>query len=97
MEIAQTVDVKFGSSLQINLVHWQREIAKFWREIEKTNRAPLRRRGQFFSHDEINQWKEELTERGIRLAVSRLMEYLRDQGIEGDARLLKKIIEALYD
>jgi hypothetical protein len=97
VEIAEKVDAKFGSSFQASRSYWQKETERFWRAIERTSQTQLRRRGRFFSDDEISQWKKELIESGIALAVSRLMGDLRRQGIVGDARWLKKTAEELYD
>jgi hypothetical protein len=97
MGIAEKVDARFGSSFQTRCHYWQKEIEKFWREIVEMNRTRSRRRGQFFSDDEIGQWKQELTKQGIRLAVNRLMEDLQGRGIEADARWLSKVAEELYD
>jgi hypothetical protein len=97
MNIAVRVDVKYGSSFQSSRVYWQKEIEGLWQQIEKWNQAPSRRRGQFFSDAEISQLKEEQIEGGIRLAVGHFMDDLRQQGIEGDARWLKRIAEEVYD
>lgn len=96
MNIAHRVDAKYSTSFQASQAYWQKEIDRFGRAMGRANQAHLRRRGQFFSDAEIHQWKEELIERGIKLAVNRLMKDLRQQGIDGDARWLKKIAEELY-
>jgi dephospho-CoA kinase len=96
MNIVHRVDAKYGSSFQATREYWQKEIDRFGRAIDRVNQTHLRRRGQFFSDAEIHQWKEELIERGIKLAVNRLMKDLRQQGIDGDALWLKKIAEELY-
>jgi len=96
MNIAEKVDARFGGSFQASRSYWQKESERLWQEIEKTNRTTLRRRGQFFSDAEIIQWKEELIENGITLAVNRLMKDLRQHGIQGEARWLQHIAEELY-
>jgi len=97
MVIADKVDAKYGTAFQTSRGHWQKEIEGFWREIERENQTRLRRRGQFFSDDEINQWKEELIERGITSAVHRFVEDMREHGIDADARWLRKLAEEVYD
>jgi hypothetical protein len=96
MNIAPRVDAKFGSSFQASQSYWQKEIERFWQEIDRINHTPSRRRGYFFSEAEISRWKEEFINVGIKSAVSRLMNDRRKRGIQGDARWLKKIAEELY-
>ena len=97
MRIAEQVDIRFGSAFQASRLYWQKEIERNWQRIERINQTSSRRRGQFFSDAEIDQWKEELVETGVRMAVNRFMDDLREQGIEGDVRWLKKIAEEIYD
>jgi len=97
MKIAGRVDAKYATSFQASRDHWQKEIEGFWREIERENQTRLRRRGRFFSDDEISQWKEELIARGIRSAVNRFVEDIREHGIDADARWLRKLAEEVYD
>jgi hypothetical protein len=97
MKIAGRVDAKSVTSFQTSRDHWQKEIEGFWREIERENQTRWRRRGQFFSDDEIIHWKGEFLARGIKLAVNRLVEDRREHEFDADARWLRKIAEELYD
>jgi hypothetical protein len=96
MKIAERVDAQYATFFQTSRNHWQKEIERFWRAIERVNQTRLRRRGRFFAHSEISQWKDELGDRGIRLAVNRFVEDLREKGIDADARWLMKTAEEVY-
>lgn len=97
MRVAEPIDAKYRTAFQASRSHWQQEIEAWWREIKRMNQTSTRRHGQFFSDENISQWKEELIESGLKSAVNRLMKDLRKQGVEGDARWLKQIAEELYD
>lgn len=97
MSMAAGIDAQFGTTLQASRPYWQKETGQFWRRIDKSNRPPSRRCERYFSKDEIDQWKSQLLERGVRKAVNRLMKDLNRLGVQGDARWLNQMVEALYD
>jgi hypothetical protein len=98
MLMAAFVDAKYHTHCQASLDHWTKEIEGWRQQIADLNRTHLRRSGQFFSDNQLQEWQdsEKLVKLAMAQAITAIEKYLTKRQLKPDRRWLRSTLEELY-
>jgi len=96
--LAAPVDQKYRTNFQSYVEHWDKEITQWLEQIARENQTHLRKRGQFFTDEQLLQWEQdqELVEQAMQKAIAKYIEFLEERDIKPDKRWLRTILTRLY-
>jgi hypothetical protein len=98
IQLAAPVDQKYGTRFQRHVEHWNKEIAKWREQLARENQTHLRKRGQFFTDEQLLWWEEDqaLVEQAMERVTAKYVEFLEEQNIKPDKRWLRTTLMRLW-